>query len=125
VTAVIQAYRFALDPTPTQDVVLGSHCGGQRYAFNWGLARVTAVMEQRKAEAYYGIGEGEWTPSLNWSAYSLRKLWNRAKSTAAPWWGENSKEAYSSGLANMATALVTGSLEDRHPRWAEDPVPAV
>jgi putative transposase len=46
------------------------------------------------------------TPSLNWSAYSLRKLWNQAKDTTAPWWAENSTEAYSSaGLANLATAL--------------------
>jgi putative transposase len=36
-------------------------------------------------------------PSLNWSAYSLRQLWNQAKDTVAPWWAENSKEAYSSG----------------------------
>ena len=51
--AVIQAYRFALDPTPEQDAVLRSHCGGQRFAFNWGLALVTAVMNQRNAEASY------------------------------------------------------------------------
>jgi putative transposase len=105
VNAVIQAYRFALDPTPEQDAVLRSHCGGQRFAFNWGLALVTAVMDQRKAEASYGIPDAELTPSLNWSAYSLRKLWNQAKDTAAPWWAENSKEAYSSGPANLATAL--------------------
>ena len=95
--AVIQAYRFALDPTPTQDAVLRSHCGGQRYAFNWGLALVKAVMDQRTAEASYGIPACELTPSLSWSAYSLRKSWNQAKSTVVPWWGENSKEAYSSG----------------------------
>ena len=53
-TTVVQAYRFALDPTPEQDAVVRSHCGGQRYAFNWGLALVTAVMEQRTAEASYG-----------------------------------------------------------------------
>jgi hypothetical protein len=28
---------------------------GQRYAFNWALALVTAVMDQRNAEASYGI----------------------------------------------------------------------
>src|SRR2546422_11016193 len=44
-------------------------------------------------------------PPLNWSAYSLRKVWNRVKDEVAPWWAENSKEAYSSGLANLATAL--------------------
>jgi putative transposase len=85
--------------------VLRSHCGGQRYAFNWGLALVTAVMDQRKAEASYDIPDAERTPSLNWSAYSLRKLWNQGKNITAPWWAENSKEAYSSGLANLATAL--------------------
>jgi putative transposase len=37
-TTVVQAYRFAVDPTPTQEAALRSHCGGQRYAFNWGLA---------------------------------------------------------------------------------------
>jgi putative transposase len=42
---------------------------------------------------------------LSWSAYDLRKTWNQAKNTTAPWWAENSKEAYSSGLANLATAL--------------------
>ena len=104
-TTVLQAYRFALDPTPEQDAVLRSHCGGQRYAFNWGLALVTAVMNQRKAEASYGIGADQLTPSLSWSAYSLRKTWNQTKDTTAPWWAENSKEAYSSGLANLATAL--------------------
>jgi putative transposase len=30
---------------------------------------------------------------------------DRAKDSTAPWWAENSKEAYSSGLANLATAL--------------------
>jgi putative transposase len=105
VNAVIQGYRFALDPSLEQDAVLRSHCGGQRFAFNWGLALVTAVMDQRKAEVSYGIPDAELTPSLNWSAYSLRKLWNQAKDTTAPWWAENSKEAYSSGLANLATAL--------------------
>jgi hypothetical protein len=105
VNAVIQAYRFALAPTPEQDVVLRSRCGGQRYSFNWGLALVTAVMDQRKAEASYGMPAAVLTPSLNWSAYSLWKLWNQAKHTVAPWWAENSKEAYSSGLANLATTL--------------------
>ncbi|HEX4701661.1 MAG TPA: IS607 family element RNA-guided endonuclease TnpB, partial [Pseudonocardiaceae bacterium] len=45
------------------------------------------------------------TPLTSWSAYSLRKTWNQAKDQVAPWWGENSKEAYASGLANLATGL--------------------
>jgi putative transposase len=73
VTAVIQAYRFALDPAPGQDVVLRSNCGGQRFAFNWGLALVT-----------YGVPADQLTPSVSWSAYSLRRWWNQAKTTVAP-----------------------------------------
>jgi putative transposase len=85
--------------------VLRSHCGGQRCAFNWGLALVKANLEQRWAQKTYDIPDAELTPSLNWPAYDLRKLWNRAKDVTAPWWAEDSKEAYSSGLANLATAL--------------------
>ncbi|WP_405149657.1 helix-turn-helix domain-containing protein [Nocardia salmonicida] len=34
----MQAYRFALDPTPRQQRVLRSHCGASRFAFNHMLA---------------------------------------------------------------------------------------
>ena len=34
---VTQAYRYALDPTPTQVRALASHCGAARFAFNWAL----------------------------------------------------------------------------------------
>jgi putative transposase len=104
-TAVVQAYQFALDPAPEQEAMLRSHCGAQRYAFNWGLARVRANLGQREAEKSYGITGGDLTPSLSWSAWSLRRDWNAAKETAAPWWAENSKEAYAAGLANLAAAL--------------------
>ncbi|WP_036013885.1 IS607 family element RNA-guided endonuclease TnpB [Lentzea albidocapillata] len=104
-SSVIQAYRFALDPNSGQEQALRSHCGGQRRAFNWGLARIKANLDQRAAEKTYGVAEDEPTTPVSWSAYSLRKDWNQAKDTVAPWWAENSKEAYSSGLANLATAL--------------------
>ena len=104
-STVVQAYRFALDPHPEQQAALRSHCGAQRYAYNWGLGRVKANLDQRRAEASYGLAGDGLTPSLSWTAYSLRKDWNQAKQAVAPWWGENSKEAYSSGLANLATAL--------------------
>jgi putative transposase len=40
-----------------------------------------------------------------WTLPSLRWEWNRAKHAVAPWWAENSKEAYSSGLDGLARAL--------------------
>jgi hypothetical protein len=86
-------------------VALRSHCGGQRFAYNWGLALVRANLAQREAERSYGVPDDRLTPSLSWSAYSLRKSWNQAKDDLAPWWAENSKEAYSSGLVNLAAAL--------------------
>jgi putative transposase len=42
---------------------------------------------------------------VSWSAYELRRAWNAAKHEVAPWWADNSKEAYASGLANLAAAL--------------------
>jgi putative transposase len=73
-TTVVQAYRLALDPTPTQEAALRSHCGGQRFAFNWGLALVRANPGQRQAETSYGVPADELTTAVPWSAYSLRKL---------------------------------------------------
>lgn len=103
--SVIQAYRFALAPSTTQQVMFRSHCGAQRFAYNWGLAAVKANLDQRSAERSYGLSDDELTPSLSWSPYCLRKMWNRAKNAVAPWWADNSKEAYASGLVNLAAAL--------------------
>jgi putative transposase len=94
--SVIQAYRFSLDPTLTQRDALASHCGAARFAFNWGLALVKDRMDARQA------GENVNVP---WMLPALRREWNEAKGEVAPWWPENSKEAYSSGLDNLSRAL--------------------
>jgi putative transposase len=101
----MRAFLFALDPTPAQAQVFRSHCGAQRFAYNFGLALIRANLDQRAAERSYGIAEADLTPAVSWSAYGLRRAWNATKHAVAPWWAENSKEAYSSGLANLATAL--------------------
>ncbi|HZE31381.1 MAG TPA: helix-turn-helix domain-containing protein, partial [Actinoallomurus sp.] len=90
---VTQAYRFALDPTPRQVRVLLRHAGAARVAYNWGLARIKANLDQRAAERSYGIAETDLTAPLSWSLYAMRKDWNQAKATVAPWWTECSKEA--------------------------------
>ncbi len=102
---MIRAYLFALDPTETQAEVFRSHCGAQRVAYNWCLARVLANWSQRAAEQSYGLTGEQLTPWITTSAYSLRKAWNAAKDVVAPWWSENSKETYAAGCANLATAL--------------------
>jgi adenine phosphoribosyltransferase len=77
----------------------------QRVAYNWALARVRANWEQRAAEQTYGLTGDQLTPWVDTSAYGLRMAWNAVKREVAPWWAENSKEAYASGCANLAAAL--------------------
>ena len=74
-----------------------SHAGAARFAYNAGLAYVKASLD---------VGE-----KLDWSLYGLRRWWNANKDTLAvnadgtPWWRENSKESYSSGLESLAKGL--------------------
>ena len=93
---VTQAYRFALDPTPRQRRALASHCGAARVAHNWGLALVKTRLDQHQRDPLVQVP---------WSLPDLRWEWNRAKYEVAPWWAENSKEAYNSGLDGLAKAL--------------------
>jgi putative transposase len=101
----LRAYKYALKPTPRQARYLDGHCAAARKAYNWGLGRVKAVMDQRAAETTYGIPDERLTPAVSWCMYSLRKAWNQAKNDVAPWWSEYSKEAYASGLTQLAAAL--------------------
>ena len=89
---VVQAYRFALDPTPAQERMLRSHAGAARFAWNWGLARCR--------ERY--AAEGKWH-----SAAELHKLWNAEKKAdpGLAWWSENSKCAYQEAFRNLDRAL--------------------
>lgn len=113
---VVQAYRFAMDPTPTQLRALASHAGAARFAHNHMLSLVKAVMDQRAAERSYGISEDQLTPTLGWSLPALRKMWNQRKESCAPWWGENSKEAYNTGLDGLARGLDAWSASRRGQR---------
>jgi putative transposase len=74
-----------------------SHFGARRKVFNWGLAQVKADMDARRVDPAH--------ESVAWTQAALRKVWNRVKGEVAPWWAHNSKEAYSSGLADLETAL--------------------
>jgi putative transposase len=105
---MLRAYRFALDPTPTQARALASHCGAARKAFNEGLAQVKRCLDQRAAERSYGVPQEQLTEAP-WTLPALRRWWNASKDTLAPWWRENSKEAYSSGLDALARSLAAWS----------------
>ena len=74
---------------------MASHAGAARFAYNAGLAHVKEA-----------IGGGE---PPEWSHYSLRRWWNANKdelavnqATGEVWWDQNSKEAYSEALRDLA-----------------------
>ena len=105
---VVQAFRVALDPDASQEHALCSHCGAARAAYNWAVGWVEASWWQRRAEESYGVAEEQLTQWRPWSLPALRKAFNEGKHTDprfAAWWEENSKEAYSTGLANAAAAF--------------------
>lgn len=81
---MIRAFVFALDPTDAQADAMRSHCGAQRLAFNWCLARVLANWSQRRAEESYGLAPDELTPWISAPAYSLRKAWNAGQRRGGP-----------------------------------------
>jgi putative transposase len=85
-----------------------SHFGARRFAFNWGLARVKSDLGAKAVDPGH--------ESVGWDLGSLRKVWNRAKDTVAPWWAHNSKECYSAGLADLAQALCNWSDSKRGKR---------
>jgi len=89
---VNQAYRFALDPTETQEQLLRSHAGAARFAWNWGLAKC----QERYA------AEGRW-----YSAIGLTELWSAEKRAdpALSWWAENSKCVYEQAFRDLDRAL--------------------
>ena len=105
---MFEAVSVALDPTPVQERRLASHAGGARFAYNAMLAHVKAALD---------AGE-----KLDWSFWSLRKQWNAEKDTlavgegGAPWWSENSKESYYSGIEALAKGLSNWSKSRRGDR---------
>jgi putative transposase len=100
-----RGWRFALDPTPSQERLLVSYCGAARFAYNWALGEVTTNLQQRARERDVGVAEAELTPAVSWSKFALSKQWNATKDTAAPWWHEVSMHAFRSGITAAADAL--------------------
>ena len=96
---LVTAAKFEVEwPADEQRrALVWSHFGARRFAFNWGLAQVKADLNARTLDPAH--------ESMDWDLGSLRKMWNRAKDSVAPWWADNSKECYSSGLADLSRAL--------------------
>jgi len=101
-----------LDPTPRQERLFASHAGAARFAYNIGLAHVKEALDN-----------GE---SPRWSHYDLRRWWNENKdvlavnsTTGVVWWSQNSKEAYSMALRDLAQGLSNWSKSRKGQRKGE------
>lgn len=92
----LTAARFEVE-WPSDPSVVRSHFGARRYAYNWALGQVKADMDAKKENPDH--------QSVGWDPASLRKEWNHQKADLAPWWEDNSKEAYASGIADLSRAL--------------------
>lgn len=86
-----EAVKVRLDPTPRQERMLMSHAGAARFAYNLMLSHVTRQLS---------LGERP-----DWTMYAMRRWWNEWKDEIAPWWRENSKEAYNSAFEWLSLAL--------------------
>ncbi len=95
----VTAAKFEVEwpADPDRRALVRSHFGARRKAFNWGLAQVKNDLDAAATDPTH--------ESVGWDLASLRWAWNRAKDQVAPWWADNSKECYSSGLADLARAL--------------------
>lgn len=74
-----------------------SHFGARRFAYNRALAQVKADLDAKKADPAH--------VSVPWNLYAIRKQFNAENHAIAPWWEENSKEAYATGIADLCVAL--------------------
>jgi putative transposase len=52
---LMRAFRFAVDPSATQERLLRSYCGSARRAFNWALDEVTDNLAVRASERDAGV----------------------------------------------------------------------
>ncbi len=93
---------------PKAPPLVRSHFGARRYAFNWALAQVKADLDAKQADPEH--------QSVPWTLEALRRRWNQVKDQVAPWWAENSKECYASGIADLVQALGNWSTSQQGQR---------
>lgn len=85
-----RAYRYELDPTRAQQILLAKHAGTARFAYNWGLAR--------RIEQYRQDGSRS-------NAIAQHRELNALKKTEYPWMYEVSKCAPQEALRDLDRAF--------------------
>lgn len=88
--------QYALNPNKKQLEALSSHSGAARFTYNYALHKIYNNWEQVK--------NGEVEEYLKINLPVMRKLFNQEKDAIAPWWKENGKNAYDTGINNAVNA---------------------
>ncbi|MFD5412441.1 RNA-guided endonuclease InsQ/TnpB family protein [Streptomyces nojiriensis] len=124
---VLRAFKFALNPTPSQVAVLAQHAGAARWAFNYALAEKVAAHQKWHAEVTalvdQGVPETEARRQVKVSVPSkpaIQKRLNTIKGDSridgrlpagmlgperpCPWWHEVSTYAFQSAFADADRA---------------------
>lgn len=86
---IVKSHKIRLVPNNVQETYFKKACGVSRVAYNWGLARWTALHDN-----------GEKT-----SAMGIKKEFNQVKKELFPWISEIHKDANQQPFANLATAF--------------------
>jgi len=118
---VHQAFRFELDPNDRARSALARHAGAARYAFNWGLAVVQERLDARRVLTALAVRQGAtaeeagrgrpvWPGTSPGRCRRCGESGTKRSTRWPPWWAENSKEAYNTGLDSLARA-VTGFFD--------------
>jgi putative transposase len=103
-TTISQAYVYAFDPTPEQVVLLRSHIGGSRFAYNALLGLVKVNWDENRQRKH----AGEEVPSedyLDTGHFDLLHLWAKHRDELAPWWGENGASTYNDATQRLSHAF--------------------
>lgn len=108
-----QAFVFALDATPRQQRAFASHAGGARFAYNWGIQKISEALDAREAEKAAGQTPATKVPGH----FDLCRMWTEWKNTAqwvdretgevtvgVPWVSRNFVGTYQAALRDAAVA---------------------
>lgn len=110
------AFRVALDPTPTQGRAMSSHAGAARFAYNWGIARITEALEARENERAEGHEPTTPVPGH----FDLCKQWTEWKNTTE--WTDRDTGETTTGVPWVARNFVgtyQAALRDADKAWKD------
>ena len=82
-----EAVKVTIDPSPREERLLLSNCGGARFAYNTMLNYIEDCYKNNI--------------DVKINFYNIRSMWHEMRDKVAPWHKINSKECYANAIANL------------------------